>query len=83
MTVITAQPGWLNKIGTFTAIHSTCVIVSSLVLVMALLWEQTQVEKITLDFTRQSTQYTDAARGMILQRSGGLENSKFFIETHQ
>ena len=42
-----------------------------------------QMEKITLDYTTQSTHYTDAARGMMLQRSGGLENSKFIIETHQ
>ena len=79
MTVITARPRWLRKSGgTFTAIHTIWILVNSLVLVMALLSHQ--VEKITLDFTRQPTHYTDAALGIMPQRSGGLENSKFFIE---
>ena len=47
-----------KSVGTFTAIHTTSIIVSSQVLVMALF--NTLVEKITLDFTTQSTLYTDA-----------------------
>ena len=42
-----------------------------------------EVEKITLDITAHSTLYTDAAQGIMLQRSGGLENSKFFHQTKQ
>ena len=42
-----------------------------------------QVEKITLDFTTQSTLHTDARPMTMPQRSGGLENSKFFIEMEQ
>ena len=92
MTVITARPRWLRKsVGTFTAIHTTWVLVSSKVLQMALLWED--VEKITLDFTIHTTHYTDAARGKVLQRRGGLENrdhrpswnthADFLIEIHR
>ena len=82
MTVITARPRWLRKpVGTFTAIHSIWILVSSLVLVMTLL--SFQVEKITLDFTAQSTVHTDARPMIVPQRSGGLENSKFFIQMEQ
>ena len=42
-----------------------------------------EVEKITLDITAHSTLYTDAPQGIMLQRSGGLENSKFFHQTKQ
>ena len=38
-----------------------------------------KLEKITLENTTRSTLYTDARRPMMPQRSGGLENSKFFI----
>ena len=82
MTVTTARQRWLKQsIGIFTSIHTTWNIVSSQVLVTAPL--SYQVEKITLDFTRQSTLYTDARRAIMLQRSGDLENSKFFIQREQ
>lgn len=42
-----------------------------------------QMKKITLDVTTQSTFYTDAPRGMMLQRSGGLQNSKCIIQRIQ
>ena len=81
-TVTTGRPGYFKQaIGTFTPIHTTGYIVSSRMLVMAPLHHQ--VEKITLDVTTQSTLYTDAPRGIMLQRSGGLENSKFIIQRIQ
>ena len=70
-----------KSVGTFTTIHTTSIIVSSQVVVMALL--NTLVEKTTLDFTTQSTFCTDARPMIMLQRSGGLENSKFFHQTKQ
>jgi len=73
MTVITVRPSWLKqKIGTFTSIHTTWIIVISQKLTSY------QVEKITLGTTIQPPLYTDARPGMIPQRSGGLENNKFF-----
>ena len=42
-----------------------------------------EVEKITLHITTQSTLHTDAPRGIMLRRSGGLENSKFLYQTRQ
>ena len=82
MAVITARPRYFKKaICTFTLIHTTAHIVSSRVLKTAPLSHQ--VEKITLGITIQPTVYTDAHPGMIPQRSGGLENSKFFIPGEQ
>ena len=56
-------------------------LVSSQVLVTALL--RHQVARITLDITIHSTPYTDARRGIMLQRSGGLEKSKFPVQRAQ
>ena len=56
-------------------------IVSLRVLVTAPLSQEE--EKITLDITTQSTLYTDAPRGIMLPRSGGLENTKFLYQTRQ
>ena len=82
MAVITARPRYFKKeICTFTLIHTTAHIVSSQVLITAPL--SYQVEKITLGFTVQPTLYTDARPGIMPQRSGGLENSKFFIPGEQ
>ena len=81
MTVMTAWPCWVKKpICTFTPIQALNL-VSLRVLVTARLSQE--VEKITLDITAQSTLYTDAPRGIMLQRSGGLENSKFLYQTRQ
>ena len=52
MTVITAQPRCLKRVGTFTPFHTTDTLVSSQVLVTALLGHQ--VEKITLGITIHS-----------------------------
>ena len=41
------------------------------------------VEKITLDFTAQSTLHTDARPMIMPQRSGGLEDTKSFIQMEQ
>ena len=35
--------------------------------------------KITLDFTSRSIVNTDAPCGIVLQHSGGLANSNFFV----
>ena len=56
-------------------------LVSSQVLVTALL--RYQLEKITLGITIQWTLYTDERPRIMPQRSGGLENSKFFIQREQ
>ena len=42
-----------------------------------------QLKKITLGITIQCTLYTDARPGIMPQRSGGLENSKFLIQREQ
>ena len=82
MAVITARPRYFKKaICTFTLIQTTGLIVSSRVLITAQL--SYKVEKITLGITIQPTLYTDARPGMMPQRSGGLENSKFFIPGEQ
>ena len=82
MAVITARPRYFNlAIRTFTLIYTTSHIVSSRVLITAPI--RYQVEKITLGITVQPTLYTDARPGMMPQRSGGLENSKFFIPGEQ
>ena len=80
---MTVRPGWFKKaIGTSTPIHTTDRdIVSLRVLLTAPLRQQE--ERITLDFTEQSTIYTDVRRPMMPQRSGGLENSKFLYQTRQ
>ena len=81
MTVMTARPWWVKEsIGTFTPIQALNI-VSLRVLVTAPLSQE--VEKITLDITSQSTLYTDAPRGIMLQRSGGLENSKFLKKSRE
>ena len=74
---MTARPRWFKEsiIVTFTPIQALNL-VSLRVLVTAPLSQEK--EKITLDITTQSTLYTDAPRDIMLQRSGGLENSKFF-----
>ena len=81
MTVITARQRWLKTTGTLTSIHTTWILVVSQVFVLAPLGHQ--VEKITLDITTQGILYTDVRREIMLQRSGGLENSKFFNEREQ
>ena len=82
MNVITARPRWLKQsIGTFTPLHTSWHLVSSQVLVTAPVASPGGEDN--LDFTRQSTLYTDARRGMMLQLSGGLENSKFFVQRSQ
>ena len=81
MTAMTARPCWLKiSIYTFTPIQALNF-VSLRVLVMAPLSQE--VEKITLGLTTQSTLHTDAPRGIMLQRSGGLENSEFPYQTRQ
>ena len=67
---MTARSWWLKEsISTFTPIQALNL-VSLRVLVTAPLSQE--VEKITLDFTEQSTLHTDAPRGIMLQRSGGF-----------
>ena len=78
---MTARPCLVKKsIPTFTPIQALNF-VSLRVLVMAPLSQE--VEKITLDLTIQSTLHTDAPRGIMLRRSGGLENSEFLYQTRQ
>ena len=75
MTVITARLGWLKQsIGTFRPIPTTEHSVSSQVLVTDPL--SYQVERITLEIITQSILYTDARRGIMPQRSGGLASTK-------
>ena len=75
---MTAWPRWFKEsIGTFTPIQASHP-VRLRVLVTAPL-----NQKIILDITAQSTLSTDAPRGIMLRRSGGLENSKFLYQTRQ
>ena len=74
-------PKWFKlSIVTFTPFQALNLL-SLRELVMAPLSQE--VEMITLDITTQSTLHTDAPRGIMLQRSGGLENSKFLYQTRQ
>jgi len=73
------RPRWIKEsIVTFTPIQALNLL-SLRELMKAPLSQE--VEMITLDITTQSTLYTDAPRGIMLQCSGGLENSKFLYQT--